>query len=124
MKARPSIPATENDLAVSTAEQFQNETIRQVIKMQHDVFIFLLQMNFKEKKHTYFILSDEKKESYIKGIFTNDNKLRANIVGVVIGSLNAEEREVYSEMRKEIDKRILQMVLERILTNQSDFILP
>jgi hypothetical protein len=124
MKTRPDIPGTENDLAVSTAEQFQNETIRQVIKMQHDVFIFLLQLNFKEKKDTYFILSEEKKEAYIKGIFSNDNKLRANIVGVVLGSLNQEERTIYAEMRKEIDKRILQIVLERILTNQSDFILP
>jgi hypothetical protein len=124
MKARPIIPSTDNDRAVSEAEKFQNETIRQVIKMQHDVFIFLLQMNFKEKKDTYFVLSEEKKEAYIKGIFSNDNKLRANIVGVVLGSLKEEERTIYAEMRKEIDKRILQIVLERILTNQSDFILP
>jgi hypothetical protein len=124
MKARPDIPGIENDRAVSQAEQFQNETIRQIIKMQHDTFIFLLQMNFKEKKDTYFILSEEKKDAYIKGIFLNDNKLRANIVGVVLGSLKEEERTIYAEMRKEIDKRILQIVLERILTNQSDFILP
>jgi len=71
---------------MSALELFQNQTLRLVIKMQHDLLIASFN-NCKAKiKIDFSSLTDQKKRSKIKAVFVKDINYKNLTLGFVIGA--------------------------------------
>ena len=115
---RPHIASKESK-NTSDEEQFQNEVIRPILKFQNELFIKLFLSNCKTYKINFTEFNSEKKHDYINHIFKKDFKLRASFIGTIIALFTLEEFEKYSVNQHLYNKRIIQMLTER-LKNQTE----
>lgn len=112
---RPHLPDEILEGVSSPAEDFQNKVIRPIIKMQSDLIIAHLHHQLKVSKIQLDQLPKAKKEAALEGLFTKNQAFKREINGMVIGHFTIEEYEIYTEMNKEINRRITQIVLNRCL---------
>ena len=110
---RPHIASKESK-NTSDEEQFQNQVIRPILKFQNELFIKLFLSNCKTYKINFTEFNSEKKHDYINHIFKKDFKLRASFIGTIIALFTLEEFEKYSVNQKLYNKRIIQMLTERL----------
>ena len=110
---RPHIASKESK-NTSDEEQFQNQVIRPIIKFQNELFIKLFLSNCKTYKIKFTEFNSEEKHDYINHMFKKDFKLRASFIGTVIALFTLEEFEKYSVNQQLYNKRIIQMLTERL----------
>ena len=102
----------------SDEEQFQNQVLRPILKFQNKLLIKLFLSNCKTYKINFTEFNSEEKYEYIDNIFKKDFKIRASFIGTVIALFTLEEFEKYSVNQQLYNKRIIQMLAER-LKNQT-----
>ncbi|WP_298763754.1 glyoxalase [uncultured Polaribacter sp.] len=109
-------PILENIIKenMSVTEVFQNKTLRPVIKMQHHLLIQSFKNYLFKRKIDFSTLTDQKKKSKIKGIFTKDINYKNFTLGLIVGDFTAEEFHFYANNSSEINRRILQIITKRI----------
>lgn len=112
---RPYIGTITNTDQTKAAERFQNETLRPIIKMQHDLMVSFFLAYIVSKKCVFQILSSQQKKSFIESAFGKDLSFRNKVKGMVIGHFDPEEFKLYIEIQKEVDKRIINIVQKRIM---------
>tara|TARA_B100001093_G_scaffold120423_1_gene113148 strand:+ start:1951 stop:2328 length:378 start_codon:yes stop_codon:yes gene_type:complete len=110
---RPHIASKELK-NTSDEEQFQNQVIRPILKFQNELFIKLFLSNCKTYKINFTEFNSEEKHDYINHIFKKDFKIRASFIGTIIALFTLEEFEKYSVNRQLYNKRIIQMLTERL----------
>ena len=110
---RPHIASKESK-NTSDEEQFQNQVIRPILKFQNELFIKLFLSNCKTYKINFTEFNSEEKHDYINHMFKKDFKLRASFIGTVIALFTLEEFEKYSVNQQLYNKRIIQMLTERL----------
>jgi hypothetical protein len=118
-KERPIIADLVN-AGTSDIEKFQNEVIRPVIKMQHELLISSLKNYLQKRKVDFSILPDKKKRSKISSIYKTDNNYKNMTLGFVIGQFSMDEFKFYADNSSEINKRILQITSQRIKDSISE----
>ena len=118
-KERPIIADLVN-AGTSDIEKFQNEVIRPVIKMQHDLLISSLKNYLQKRKVDFSVLPDKKKRSKISSIYKTDNNYKNMTLGFVIGQFSMDEFKFYADNSSEINKRILQITSQRIKDSISE----
>ena len=116
LELRPLIKSILNDGKTSDEETFQNNVLRPVIKFQHDLIIILVEHTIIKFHKDYSILSSEKKVLIIESIFNTNNQLKNDLRGIIIGLFSIEEYEIYYTMKSTINKRIVQIIKERVLS--------
>jgi hypothetical protein len=94
------------------AETFQNQTLRPILKWQHDIIIQLLKNNFAE-----LIMPIDKKEQVVfMTKYLNKNLvLKQQLIGICIGLFTENEMTFYLENQKTINSRLSQLVLKKAL---------
>lgn len=112
-KKRPTIKGIVTETTLEN-EKFQNETIRPIIKMQHDFLIGLFQQHLSKRKTDFLTISKDQMLAKIKAIFEKDANFKHLILGVVIGQFSLKEFETYKENTTEFHKRIIQITVQRI----------
>jgi hypothetical protein len=112
-KERPLLPDLVN-AGTSDIEKFQNEVIRPIIKMQHNLLIASFKNYLQKRKIDFPAISDPKKRSRISSVFKTDNTYKNTILGFIIGHFSLEEYAFYIANSSEINKRILQITSQRI----------
>ncbi len=112
-KERPILPDLVNP-RTSDVEKFQNEVIRPIIKMQHNLLIASFKNYLQKRKIDFPAISDPKKRSRISSVFKTDNAYKNTILGFIIGHFSLEEYAFYMANSSEINKRILQITSQRI----------
>ena len=110
---RPHIASKESK-NTSDEEQFQNQVIRPILKFQNELFIKLFLSNCKTYKINFTEFNSEEKHDYINHLYKKDFKLRASFIGTVIALFTLEEFEKYSVNQQLYNKRIIQMLTERL----------
>lgn len=116
LSIRPTIKNINSIENKSKEEQFQNEVLRPIIKMQHDLLLLFFQQQTLKKKVLFAELSDVKKEALIAEIFKNDSQFKIEVRGLIIGHFTTEEYRVYQEISTDSNKRIMTMIKERLLS--------
>ena len=114
---RPHITLKESK-QISDEEQFQNHVLRPILKFQNELFIKLFLSNCNTYNINFTEFNSEEKYEYINNIFEKDFKIRALFIGTVIALFTIEEYEKYLVNQKHYNKRIIQMLTER-LKNQT-----
>ena len=114
---RPHITLKESK-QISDEEQFQNQVLRPILKFQNEIFIKLFLSNCNTYNINFTEFNSEEKYEYINNIFEKDFKIRALFIGTVIALFTIEEYEKFLVNQKHYNKRIIQMLTER-LKNQT-----
>jgi len=112
-KERPVLEDLIKD-NMSALELFQNQTLRPVIKMQHDLLIASFNMYKAKRKIDFSSLTDQKKRSKSKAVFVKDINYKNLTLGFIIGAFSLEEFAYYSLNASELNKRIIQIVIRRV----------
>ncbi|WP_226064710.1 glyoxalase [Kaistella polysaccharea] len=105
------IPKLENS---SEAENFQNETLRPILKLQNDFYQSVFLNYASRQKVDLETLSKQKKTLFIEASLQKDSVLKNTFIGMTIGMLTLEELETYFLDTKAYNKRIITMLIERI----------
>jgi hypothetical protein len=114
IKLRPIIETIVKDSKQSLQESFQNETLRPILKLQHDLIHAFFNNYLSEKKLDLNQLDALKKKEMIDLIFRQDDKFKIELKGIIIGLFTPEEYIQYIPLKKEYNKRIYTMAKERI----------
>lgn len=99
---------------MSVIELFQNQTLRPVIKMQHDLLIASFKNYIVKRKIDFSTLTDQKKRSKTKAVFVKDINYKNLTLGFIIGAFSADEYAYYSSNSSELNRRILQIITQRV----------
>jgi hypothetical protein len=111
---RPQIVAAKITENMSNEERFQNETLRPVIKLQNDLFLFIFQNYISKRKNIFYELSSQKRQDYIAHSIQKDIKFRNTLKGIIIGQFTIEEYNAYVKKSSTLNKRMMNMVIKRI----------
>jgi hypothetical protein len=113
LKKRPVLQHLIKE-SMSAVELFQNQTLRPIIKMQHDLLIASFRHYVQKRNLDFLPLSNLKKKSKISAIFIKDIHYKNRILGFIIGQFTIDEYQYYQSNSSELNKRILQIVVQRI----------
>ena len=120
LSIRPILPAAEVRSDMSQTEQFQNKTLRPILKMQHDLFILVFKTYLDAKKRVYFKLSPPQQIDYIKNAIAKDGRFRSELKGIVIGQFTIKEYKTYCPLAKDLNRRMMNMLEQRVLGHRKD----
>ncbi len=112
-KVRPQLSDLVNPGTLEI-EKFQNDTIRPIIKMQHNFLIISFKNYIKKSKTDFYNIKTEKQKEKINSILTKDIIFKNMILGGILGQLNDTELIFYLKDSSELKKRILQIIKQRL----------
>lgn len=99
----------------STAEEsFQNEVLRPILKLQNDLFIASFVNYIDENKVDFNSKTIEAKLAVIDNAIQKDIKFRNEMKGIIVGLFTIDEYSIYTKNASNINKRIKNMLLERL----------
>jgi hypothetical protein len=98
----------------SVIEQFQNVTLRPILKFQHDLYVALFRNYIEKRKNTFIELSKGQRLAYILASIKDDLKFKNRLLGVAIGHFTAAEFAIFSEHEAELTRRFTALVVQRL----------
>jgi hypothetical protein len=110
---RPIISGISTE-CLNSNEQFQNYVLRPIIKFQHELIIALVRsnaqfLNLIAKKGTRLEYLEK-----IKIFIGKQPEIKYRLLGAVVGMMTGEELSYYLSNQTELNKRINQMICQRI----------
>lgn len=95
-------------------EVFQNEVLRPVIKMQHEIILahicsieqFKVILSKKGARTDF--------QSRVHGFISKQQDIKNQLTGMILGMLTEQEFAFYREHQNDLNKRISQMISQRI----------
>ncbi len=114
---RPSIPSAHVNDSMSADEQFQNGTLRPVVKLQNDLLLEAFRNYIAKHKNVFYNLTIERRMNYIENAIQKDIKFRNSLKGMVIGQFTVDEYRRYIQNSSALNKRMMNLVKERIQSN-------
>lgn len=115
-KLRPVLKNLINS-NTSDLERFQNEVIRPIIKMQNNLLVAFFNNYIRNRKIEFNKLEAEFQKNKINTILTKDINFKNILIGSIIGHLNENEIKIYLKSKSELNKRIIQMLKQRLQDN-------
>jgi hypothetical protein len=98
----------------SAEEFFQNETLRPISKLQNDLLLAVFQNYISKSKIDFRQYSIQKKMDFIENSIKKDIKFQNALRGLIIAFFTLEEYNRYSENASALNKRITNLMVERI----------
>lgn len=124
LQIRPQILSAKVNSAMSFDEQFQNRTLRPIIKLQNQLLVAAFQNYISKHKNKYYELSLENQLGYIENAIQKDIKFRNSLKGMIIGQYTVEEYEIYIKNSSALNKRMMNMVINRLKDQVQIFEVP
>lgn len=113
--ARPKIASAKILPGMSAEEEFQNATLRPIIKLQHDLLMSVFRNYISKHKNVFYELSLQKQIDYIENAIHKDMKFRNSVKGMIIGQFTISEYESYILNSSALNKRMMNIVKERLI---------
>ncbi|MCT4698070.1 glyoxalase [Tenacibaculum haliotis] len=99
-------------------EDFQNKTVRPILKLQHDLLLQFFIFFCNKQKVDILNVEKEKFNKVVNNITKKNINLKNQFLGLIIGQFTVGEFEFYKENNADINKRILMMIGQRIKDSQ------
>ncbi len=112
----------DKSLDSNEIESFQNVVIRPIIKFQNQLLNLLVLERVTNLNSRFNLLSNEEQEAFILSNVKKDIALRNQLIGIVLAFFTLEEFQVYSLYNKELSKRIVEMIVQRVLDQYKYFL--
>jgi hypothetical protein len=117
LELRPEIPSAVINSMMTSDESFQNSTLRPVIKLQNDLLLEVFKNYVQKHKNVFHDLPIDKRLDYIENAIHKDMKFRNSLKGIVIGQFTIQEYLLYIKNSSSLNKRMMNLVKERIKSN-------
>jgi len=114
---RPEISSASINEQMSSDERFQNQVLRPITKLQNDLLVAVFKNYIEKHKSVFYGLSLEKRLDYIENAITKDMKFRNSLKGIIIGLFTVEEYSIYIQNSSALNKRMMHIVKERLISN-------
>lgn len=114
---RPEISSITLNKNMSSDERFQNTVLRPIIKLQNELLIEAFRNYIAKHKNVFYDLSLEKRIAYIENAIHKNMKFRNSLKGMIIGLFTVEEYKLYIQNSSALNKRMMNIVKERLLSN-------
>ena len=103
----------------SSLLSFQNTVLRPILKLQNGITLLLLKssVNYKKQRQRLTSFTKEEYTSYLKDLLNRDKSLRNQVIGAILGMMTIEEMKIYSGEKREINRRIVQMQIDRYVSH-------
>lgn len=112
LSIRPEVPTEPK--TESVAEQFQNDTLRPILKMQNDHILELYKHFLVKRKVKFAGMSIPQRHQWIEDSLRKDNRLRSILLGMIIGQFTQSELAQFIEMESELRRRITNLMTQRL----------
>lgn len=112
----------DKSLDSNEIESFQNSVIRPILKFQNQLLNELVLERVKNLNARFKLLSNEEQQAFILSNVKKDIALRNQLIGIVLAFFNQDEFKVYSLYNKELSKRIVEMIVQRVLDQYKYFL--
>jgi hypothetical protein len=109
---RPDVPTEPT--ASSPAEQFQNQTLRPVLKQINSLIVSYFKHHYPKRKVNFAKLTEADKLAYIERAIRDDTKLRLTLVGMVLGQFSLDEWAAFVPLEAEVSRRIQNLIIQRL----------
>jgi len=116
-KLRPNIKTIRNNDETSAIELFQNNTLRPILKLQHDLGLTIFKQHCIKIRIMVSNLGKDEKVNLIQNTLSKNHTIRNQFIGIIIGHFNLEELSTYYQSEREFNRRIIQMLKQRIISN-------
>ena len=113
---RPTIATIAALDYTSDEEKFQNETLRPILKMQHELLVAFFNHYVASKKIAFSELTSLKKKETMERIFKTDHVFKTELKGLIIGQFTVEEFDAYATQAAAQNKRMITMLKQRLLS--------
>ena len=124
LSIRPSLDHIKNTDDPASEAYFQNEVLRPILKFQNDLFVQVLKNYFLKHKISFYSLSLEERLLYIENALQKDIKFRNVLKGIIIGQFTLEEYHSYRSKSAALNKRMMQMLIQRYQSQIQLFEIP
>ena len=111
---RPEISNIIKTGDFSAEEKFQNEVLRPIIKLQHDLILSYYEHYLKQNKVKMNELNNNQKTDLIHKLFKTDTRLKTDLRGLITGLFTLEEYKEYLSVSSQLNKRINNIIQQRI----------
>lgn len=115
-RIRPEIPSARITEGMSADEHFQNVTLRPVVKLQNPLLIEVFKNYITKRKNVFYNLTLDKRLTYVENAVNKDMKFRNSIKGMILGQFTVEEYLIYVNNSSALNKRIANLVRERLIS--------
>jgi hypothetical protein len=110
---RPTVE-TEDSPATSPAEQFQNQTLRPILKFQHELLLNTFRDYCQKRKDTFARLPRTERLAYIEHALQTDQKFKNRLVGYVAGHFTVGEWRTFRDNEAELTRRVVSLLIQRL----------
>ncbi|MDA8685390.1 glyoxalase [Robiginitalea sp.] len=111
---RPNLNQILEHKGTTEGEWFQNSVLRPILKFQNDLLVAVFKQYIEKHKGAFFNLNTDGKLVYIENTIQKDVKFRNALKGMVIGQFTLEEYLRYSSNSSALNKRMMNMIVERL----------
>lgn len=110
---RPEINLPDTGLS-SASEKFQNTVLRPILKLQNDMYLTFFGSYLIKQKTQFDAMTKDAKNNFIEKSLQNDSALKNMMLGFTIGLFTTEELKVYLADSKEMNRRVMTMLVKRL----------
>lgn len=111
---RPTIASNHPD-TMSEFENFQNRTLRPILKLQNDIIVTIAKDTLQKRKKRIDRSSSAAMTLALRQWLREDHKTKDALTHLVVALLDSSELEYYLRNSSVIRKRIASMLTERIV---------
>lgn len=111
---RPKISSILTLENFSDEEKFQNEVLRPIIKLQHDLILSCFEHYLKQNKVKIYELNNTQKIDLTRKLFKTDTRLKAELRGLITALFTLDEYKEYLRLASQVNKRINNMIHQRV----------
>jgi hypothetical protein len=118
---RPTIESSKVN-AENEIELFQNTTLRPILKFQNELILSYFYHNTAKRITHLKTLPEEQLLLAIKSELNNNLPFRNTLIGSIVGLFTLAEFDYYLNNERELKKRLISMLLERIFSQQKQLL--
>ncbi|RZK24635.1 MAG: hypothetical protein EOO56_00600 [Hymenobacter sp.] len=114
---RPAIVGQPPALPTPTeVADFQHQVLRPLLKLQHAVLLAVV-VDFAHDYRLPLARPDAELTPALSELLTRNTRLRATLTGLIVGLLTQPELAVYRQHRNELNRRLLDLTQQRVLSS-------
>jgi NAD-specific glutamate dehydrogenase len=96
------------------SEQFQNTTLRPILKFQNGIILAQFKKYLAKFKPTFNAYNQSAQRNYIEDVLKTDPKIKNSLIASVVSMMTLDEYEFYCTNKIDANKRIVQMLTQRL----------
>lgn len=99
---------------MTPTEQFQNTTLRPLLKLQHELVVNVFQHYLTKHKNTFVQMADNDRLAYIDHTIRQDQKFKNLLVGIILGPFTLDEWQTFQADEAELTRRLVTLLIQRL----------